>query len=221
MNKHFLTLTALLALSLALTACGKDPADTQMTPGNPTADIGETAQTSPAEPSEEEQIPGTAEDAATLPGEEETPTVSDRPLQGEMTVVVEGEEETISTALYVGHGWSIYIPQTDWNYETQGNTRRWRSALNALVQMEVRRLEDAADAEAGRQALRESIQADWVEDKQGGMFCETEIGLVLEARVYVQDGGGVLALLYQYPTEAAEGFGVRLGAIADTFQVET
>lgn len=209
-----------LLLLLILTGCaGCSAVETPPAAGQ---EADAPPETEPPVPEEGADIPAAGEDAADPPAEEEQPVEPARSPRAELKVMLEGMEESFPVELYTGSGWSLYIPREDWVYAPppQSDTPRWHSSLNPLVTMEVRSLE-AGTLEEAREAVRQSIEADWVEDRRGGLFCETAIGLLLEARFFTRTDGGTLVLLYQYPEEAAEGFGVRLGVIADTFQVDT
>ena len=58
-----------------------------------------------------------------------------------------------------------------------------------------------------------------IEDKQGGLGgTDPEDREMMEVRFY-PSGSMMYAVLYEYPLEAAEGFGARLDQITATFEV--
>lgn len=204
-----LFLSAFMALAL-LAACGKTQSG---------------GHSGPADGAGAAQTPGTentagAGQAADDPTGQETPAAQQRPAEGSLVMMMEGMEETVPATLHTGSGWSIYIPQEGWQEEAEQGRTAWQSLDNDQVRLEVHDF-GAVTLEEAHASIREGTQADWVEDKQGGLFAQTAEGLILEARFFTGKDGALLALTWQYPEEAAEGFGVRLQFIAEKLLAET
>ena len=126
----------LLSLFL-LTGCGQKP-ETPVPPSDPSP-----TQQEPNEPP-----------ASTEP---ETPA---RAEQVDLTFFVEGEEEALPATLYVGDGYSLYIPDEDWDGPEQSTengvpTDTWVSAFNSDVALSVSRYGDMTVTEA-RDAFAQS-----------------------------------------------------------------
>ncbi|MCF2665254.1 hypothetical protein JQM66_11925 [Oscillibacter valericigenes] len=193
-------------LILALSGCGQKAQTPPPAPETPTAEI--PAET-PATPTTEDRNPTAAE-----LGREETT---------ELAFTVEGETELIPVTLYIGQGYSIYIPSEGWRLEKWVDDGipedTWESNLNDDVELTVLHLGEKTLEEAQTWVKAEEDDYQLVEDKQGGLG-GTDAGdrEMLEVRFH-PSGSSMYAVLYKYPMEAAEGFGTRLGVMADTFQI--
>ena len=201
MKKHIIAW--LLLAALLLTGCGgrKEP------PAPPQAPQPEVQ--APADP-----VPP-QEPAAPAP---ETP---EREEKGELTFLLEGMEETVPVTLYTGDGYSIYIPDEGWRLEEDVDDRIreecWESTQRDDVELRVLHLGDMTLEEAQDWMIREEDDYRLIEDKQGGLYGEDREAYV-EIRFF-SGGGRMYAVAWKYPSEAAEGFGTRLGVLADTFEV--
>ena len=200
MRRLSLILTGLLLL--ALSGCGQKA---QTPPPAPEAPAAETPTETPAG----DRNPTAAE----LGREEKT----------ELAFTVEGETELIPVTLYIGQGYSIYIPSEGWRLEKWVDDGipedTWESVINDDVELTVLHLGEKTLEEAQTWVKAEEDDYQLVEDKQGGLG-GTDAGdrEMLEVRFH-PSGSSMYAVLYKYPMEAAEGFGTRLGVMADTFQV--
>ena len=192
-------------LILALSGCGRKAQTPPPAPETPTAEI--PAET-PAPPTEDRNPT-----AAELGREETT----------ELAFTVEGETELIPVTLYIGQGYSIYIPSEGWRLEKWVDDGipedTWESIVNDDVELTVLHLGEKTLEEAQSWVKAEEDDYQLVEDKQGGLG-GTDAGdrEMLEVRFH-PSGSSMYAVLYKYPMEAAEGFGTRLGVMADTFHV--
>ena len=199
MKKHHLAIALLLALSL--TGCGRQTA-------------APTAQIAPA-PQEE----STAEAAP-----DRAPTAEElgRAERMDLAFSVEGETEMVSATLYTGQGYSIYIPDEGWRLEKDVDDgipeEKWESTVNDDVELRVLHLGEKTLEEAKAWVTAEEDDYRLIEDKQGGLGGTDEKDReMLEVRFY-PSGSQMYAVLYEYPMEAAEGFGARLGQIAESFE---
>lgn len=147
--------------------------------------------------------------------EPETPA---RAEQVDLTFFVEGEEEALPATLYVGDGYSLYIPDEDWDGPEQSTesgvpTDTWVSAFNSDVALSVSRYGDMTVTEA-RDAFAQSSGYEF-EDLMGGspddpLTGTNEKGEYLSFFVAAGGGADSYAVSWRYPAEAAEGFGARL-----------
>ena len=197
MKKPILILTLLLALS----GCGQTD--------------------SPAAP--ETAAPSTVPETA-APAGDRNPTAEElgRADKKDLTIMVEGTEEAVPATLYIGQGYSIYIPDEDWRLEKDVDDgipeEKWESTVNDDVELRVLHLGEKTLEEAKAWVTAEEDDYRLIEDKQGGLGGTDEKDReMLEVRFY-PSGSQMYAVLYEYPMEAAEGFGARLGQIAESFE---
>lgn len=201
-----------LLLALSLTACGASGASGAV-PGGQTEPAGTDAAVQP-------ETVQTAETAG-----DRNPTAAElgRAETMELTFFVEGTEETEPAALYIGQGYSLYIPTEGWVREsfTENGVpaESWESADNNPVELRVLHLGEQSLSDCREWIGREFDRYVLSEDKQGGLYGEdAENHMVLDIRFH-ENSGTVYAVAWAYPMEAAEGFGTRLSVIADTFEL--
>lgn len=195
--KHFLSLVLALIMALSLAACGAKNA--ALSNGNDNPD-----QPQPSE----EQPPDEA---------------LEREKSTDLIFLIEGMEDTVPATLYVGEGYSIYIPDEGWALEEDlddGIQREtWESALLEDVELQVLHLGEMTLEQAQAWISAEEDEFQLIEDKRGGLGGTDERDRsVMEVRFY-PSGNAMYAVLYTYPMEAAEGFGTRLSVMADTFEL--
>lgn len=206
MKKRYLVWTLLLAL--VLSGCGQKP---------------ETQPPAKEEPVAEQ--PAAETPAETLPAEDRNPTAAElgREEKKDLMFMVEGMEEAVPATLYIGQGYSIYIPDEGWRLEKDVDDGipedTWESTVNHDVELRVLHLGEKTLEEAKAWVTAAEDDYGLVEDKQGGLGgTDPEDQEMMEVRFYPA-GNQMYAVLYEYPVEAAEGFGTRLGVIADTFEI--
>ena len=194
-------------LVLALSGCGQK---TQTPP--PAA---ETPAETPA---------GTTEET---PAGERNPTAAElgREETTELDFTVEGETELIPVTLYIGQGYSIYIPSEGWRLEKWVDDGipedTWESIVNDDVELTVSHYAGKTTMEARDAFVRDE---DYVfEDLMGGELGDPLTGMDEDGDylsfMVAQGADTVYVISWEYPAEAAEGFGARLGQIANTFRV--
>ena len=204
MKKLILILTLLLALS----GCGQ--------------------KTSPVVPDVPPTAPETAAPETTAPAvptEDRNPTAAElgREEKKDLVFMVEGTEETVPATLYIGQGYSMYIPDEGWRLEKDMDDGvpedTWESTVNHDVELRVLHLGEKTLEKAKAWVTAAEDDYRLIEDKQGGLGgMDEEDREVMEVRFY-PSGSQMYAVLYEYPMEAAEGFGARLAQIAETFEV--
>lgn len=149
-----------------------------------------------------------------------------------LTVMKEGEPEEKQASLVVEDGYSLYLPDGEWQKNEEGI---WQAVVNDKVQIRVECLD--------RQELEKQIhtvQFDIEAEMDDGMHylvgadlssAVSEVGLSnitlissteemikAKSKLY-EDGDNVWCVSYCYPEEAEEGWGRELPVIADTFAI--
>ena len=136
--------------------------------------------------------------------------------QKKLSFYLEGMEEKTMATLYAGDGYSLYIFDEDWVYFLDEGQPVWESRLNPDVKLGVIHLKGMTSS-AAQQWVRQRFEGfNLTEDKQGGLGGTNAEGILADVRL-IPSGDDVYALCCVYPMEAAEGFGVRLAVMADTF----
>lgn len=150
-------------------------------------------------------------------------TSSPRPEQTEMTFVVEGLEESIPVYLFRDLEYSLYIPHDGWQYhrmlEHDLLAKCWTSTINPDVSLTVRHLGYRNLVEVQEWEREQNAGFQLIEDKRGGIGGTDSTGKSMLEVFFYSDQNAMYAVELRYPVEAIEGFGTRLHAIQDTFQV--
>lgn len=160
-----------------------------------------------------------------------TPPVSEaelertgRQLQTELTFYIEGMEETCPATLHMEDDYSLYIPDEGWTHYI-GNLdyqplQRWESQVNPEVALQIISLNGMTLSQAQHWVIEEMPDYTLIYDKQGGLGGTDAENNMADIRFCVSKDA-VYGICCFYPMEAAEGFGTRLYAIADTFALTT
>lgn len=190
---------------------------------------GGTKTTAEKVPAAESQTPAAEQTAPA--GADRNPTAAElgREDRTVLEMTVEGETEEVPAVLFIGQGYSLYIPEEGWRHEkdlddgTAEDT--WESTLNGEAELEVRQYPVYPDC------TLEAVKAAFVEDRDyvfedlmGGSLGDPltgvdEDGDFLSFMAAEGADGTVYVISWEYPAEAAEGFGTRLAQIANTFQL--
>lgn len=181
---------------------------------------GRTAQ-APAAP----QNAPIASQESTTAAEDRNPTAEElgREEKTDLVFTVEGMEEAVPATLYTGQGYSIYIPDEGWRLERDMDDSipedTWESTVNHDVELRVLHLGEKTLEEAKTWVTAAEDDYRLIEDKQGNLGgTDQEDREMMEVRFH-PSGSQMYAVLYEYPLEAAEGFGARLSQIAETFEL--
>ena len=161
------------------------------------------------------------------PTEDRNPTAAElgREETTELAFTVEGETELIPVTLYIGQGYSIYIPSEGWRLEKWVDDGipedTWESIVNDDVELTVSHYAGKTAMEARDAFVRDE---DYVfEDLMGGELGDPLTGMDEDGDylsfMVAQGADTVYVISWEYPAESAEGFGARLSQMADTFQV--
>lgn len=134
---------------------------------------------------------------------------------------VEGETESVPATLYVGKGYSIYVPSEGWTVTEGDGSTTWISDDNETVGFSVSTFAGVSAAEARAAYIADSGFE--FEDLNGGKLGDPLLGWNEDGDalglVSAEKDGTVYIVAWTYPEEAIEGFGARLQQIADTFEV--
>ena len=199
MKKTILYTCILLTMLLTLSACG-------------------TAAAGSAEPAASSRSTGAASEV--LP-----PTAEELGRDASTTLIMtlEGMEEKVPATLYVGQtgdgGYSLYIPSEGWTNTQDGC---WSPDVNTDVSLEIRfdggMTAEQASAELTRSGSGYELYG--FTEQEPGIYRghDKEQSLTVQVRL-AEASDGTYEIWQIYPDEAAEGFGARLGFLADTFQV--
>ena len=178
-----------------------------------------------------ESQPPAAEQAAPNNGTDRDLTAAElgREERTVLEMSVEGETEEVIAELFIGRGYSLYIPEEGWRHEKDADDGTledsWESTVNDEVELEVRRYparlneslaEVKADFTRDRDYVFEDLMGGELGDPLTGM---DEDGDFLSFMAAQSGDGTVYVISWEYPAEAAEGFGTRLALIANTFQL--
>ena len=161
------------------------------------------------------------------PAGDRNPTAAElgREETTELAFTVEGETELIPVTLYIGQGYSIYIPSEGWRLEKWVDDGipedTWESIVNDDVELTVSHYAGKTTMEARDAFVRDE---DYVfEDLMGGELGDPLTGMDEDGDylsfMVAQGADTVYVISWEYPAEDAEGFGARLGQIANTFRV--
>lgn len=145
-------------------------------------------------------------------------TAPARPEETELEFWGEGMKYPEPASLHAGQGYSMYIPnqgwklsqtQTEWGWEDT-----WVSEYNEVVEMKVGFYAGASETDLQTAItpapITQTEKGSWLMERRGEN-CEI-------IRLYPEETG-VYALFMRYPSEAAEGFGMQMQTILDTFEV--
>lgn len=214
--KKLVVFTAFTVL-LLLSGCGR---------GETAQPSGEAALQVPQLPEQAEELPAAPEQPPMAPELEPAPPQEEK---RDLTFLVEGETELLPATRYTGAGYVIYIPDEGWRLEREeedGMTEeRWESVWNDEVELTVYTRPPYPESSAAVTRDLFLADSDYVfEDTEGGMTDDPLVGRESDGDylcfVTAEGSGGVTYIVaWEYPAEAAEGFGARLRVIADTFAV--
>ena len=145
---------------------------------------------------------------ATLP-------VPTREAHTQLEFFLEGMQEYQDATLFVGDGYSLYITDDDWVVQQNPEDVTWVCSYNPDITLTV--IPNAGDT---FQQAKETIFAGFSSTETEGEYVYGWIeshGICMAARL-IETEDGILAAVWLYTLEAAEGFGARLRVIASTLE---
>ena len=167
--------------------------------------------------------------ALILTGCGKTTAKTDRPDRTDLEVTVEGMTEQVPAAMYIGDGYSIYIPEKGWEHEqeTEGHITEdtWESTDNGEVELRVLHYGVYPDASLIETKNHFARECGYVfEDLLGGDLGDPltgtdEDGDKLGFMAAEGQDGETYVVAWEYPAGTEDGFGTRLPQIASTFEV--
>lgn len=134
---------------------------------------------------------------------------------------IEGEKEAVPATLYIGDGYSLYVPDEGWAVSKSGSAVTWLSTDNDAVGFSITKISGKSAADARSDYIAGSGFE--FEDLNGGNFGDPLLGWDEDGDALgimsAEKGGTVYLIAWTYPEDAAEGFGARLQQIAETFEL--
>lgn len=141
----------------------------------------------------------------------------------DLRFMVEGMEELVPATLYIGQGYSIYVPNEGWRLEEDINEGiqidTWESVINDDVELSVLHLGERTLDQAQDWIITEEEDFIFTEDEQGNLLGTDREDQKNIAVIFYSADNAMYAVQYTYPIEATEGFGTRLSVIASTFEI--
>lgn len=208
--KRLSSLAALLLAAGLLAGCGAPAASAAASAAAPSSSAVAPAEAaSPASP------------AASAP--------EGRPTSIDLAIGVEGTTETVRASLFVGDGYSIYLPDGEWVRTAQASRADctadvFTAALNDAVTLSVQpNYNSLLYGDLTLADAYEALQSEGYaqSDDNDHLFAQSADGTT--TCQYVTESGGVVwYVAWSYPDtpEYTEGWGSRLPQIAATFEAE-
>ncbi|MDD2956784.1 MAG: hypothetical protein PHD67_10825 [Oscillospiraceae bacterium] len=199
----------ILSLALMMSACG---GPSQTSPSNDAAANSPPQQEGTFTPANTDTSQGDRNPTAQELGREET-TV--------LTFSLEGQQEEAPATLYIGQGYSLYIPDEGWRLDRDAEDleESWESTADDDVQLTVRCWPKATTEEMAAYFQRDEDDYTWQLQEDGSYLgYDAHDRGYKQLYLYQRNEEGYTVTL-EYPEAAAEGFGVRLSAMADSFAV--
>lgn len=126
-----------------------------------------------------------------------------------LTFFVEGETEQRQATLATGDGFSLYLPDGDWQ---QSDSNTWTATANEQVRIWGRHFENQSVSQVEKELVDDGyVTVDYKMWKQEGEMIYTVI--------LKESGNDVWGIFYCFPVDSEEGFGKRIPVIVDTFAV--
>lgn len=127
-----------------------------------------------------------------------------------LTFSKEGETEQKQAVLMAGEGYSVCLPEGEWQL---AETDTWTAVQNEKVRLWITCFEDRTISQ-----VEKELSADGYTESENHAIWKQEAEMIYNARLNecLKDVWGVF---YCYPAEAEEGWGSELPVIADTFAV--
>ncbi len=126
-----------------------------------------------------------------------------------LTFFVEGETEQRQATLATGDGYSLYLPDGDWQ---QSGSDTWTATANEQVQIWGKYFENQSVSQ-----VEKELEADGYVTVNYKMWKQE--GEMIYSVILKESGNDVWGIFYCFPVDCEEGFGKRIPVIVDTFAV--
>lgn len=147
---------------------------------------------------------------------ETTEAAPTRPAKVSLEFFLEDMSEYQDATLYVGDSYSLYITDDGWR-ETPGENGEmtWQSSYNPDISITV-----IPCAGADFDQARDALLGEYTLISEDGeyVYGSNDSGLFYRAARLIETPDGILAAVWNYSLEAAEGFGARLRVLASTLE---
>lgn len=163
------------------------------------------------------------EDSLSLP--QVTAELLGRDAYSSLTYYPEGQETVLPARLFIGQGYSLYIPERNWEHTTVSyhydTADRWTYAYNPEITLTIVRVATADGQPPYEYVMQANTGFRFTIDADGNLITDyEEVGpeTGMKYAQFIAAGDSVYyVLLSEYPVEAAEGAGVLLNAVTDSF----
>lgn len=122
-----------------------------------------------------------------------------------LTIMKGGEAEEKQTTLVAGNGFSLYLPDGEWQ---EDGTDKWYATANKDVRIWITHF----DSNYSMEQILDSYVP------EGEELMKQENGLIYKLELHETENG-TWCIFYCYPPEAEEGWGREIPVITDTFSV--
>ena len=147
---------------------------------------------------------------------ESTVPIPTRPTHIKLEFFLEGMSEYQDATLFVGEGYSLYIPDDNW-VATPGKNGEmvWTSGYNPDIVLKV-----IPSAGTSYTQVRDTLFDGYssLAEEGGYVYGHDASGAYYRAARFIETPNGILAAVWDYSLEAIEGFGARLYVIAGTLE---
>ena len=154
--------------------------------------------------------------AGTTETTETTESAPTREAKLQLEFFLEGMPEYQDATLFVGESYSLYITDDNWviTYGESGEIT-WTSGYNPDIVLRV-----IPNAGATLSQVKDTIFGGYTCFEEDGeyVYGGNDSGSMCRAARLIETPQGILAAVWDYSLEAAEGFGVRLHVIAGTLE---
>ena len=120
----------------------------------------------------------------------------------------EGEQELKQATLAIGDGYSLYLPDGEWQ---QSDSDMWTAAVNDQIQLWVTHFEGES-----KDSVIQKLEEDGYTAEEGDHKWKQEGDFLYHVELKASEHD-VWGIFYSYPTDSEEGWGRDLPVIADTF----
>lgn len=165
---------------------------------------------------------------------EDLPEIEDEPLQDEdiseqtsstrestyiIEMTLEGNTEEVETTLYESQNYSLYLQTDQWTAYEFGDSTKFLANFNEQVFFEINETQEQSLQDVENAFLAQFQDFDFKSSENGWsyVFLDQDI---LSYKIFEGENDIIYTFMTSYSLEAAEGFGVRIQYMLDTFLVK-